>query len=109
MAAAIGSYLITRWFGSSVGNGAGVFIAALVACAAGNLYARLWRRPGALIRLPGIILLVPGSVGFRSLTHAFERDIFLSLDTGFTLLSILITLVAGLLFGNLLVPPRRSL
>jgi len=109
MAAAIGSYLLTRWFGSSIGNGAGVFIAALVACAAGNLYARLWRRPGALIRLPGIILLVPGSVGFRSLTHAFERDIFLSLDTGFTLLSILITLVAGLLFGNLLVPPRRSL
>lgn len=109
MAAAIGSYLLTRWFGSSIGNGAGVFIAALLACAAGNLYARLWRRPGALIRLPGIILLVPGSVGFRSLTHAFERDIFLSLDTGFTLLTILITLVAGLLFGNLLVPPRRSL
>jgi uncharacterized membrane protein YjjP (DUF1212 family) len=109
MAAAIGSYLITRYFGTAVGNGAGVFLAALVACAAGNLYARTFHRPGALIRLPGIILLVPGSVGFRSLTHAFERDIFLSLDTGFTLLSILITLVAGLLFGNLLVPPRRSL
>jgi uncharacterized membrane protein YjjP (DUF1212 family) len=109
MAAAIGSYLITRYVGPGVGSGAGVFVAALVACAAGNLYARIWRRPGALIRLPGIILLVPGSVGFRSLTHAFERDIFMSLDTGFTLLAILITLVAGLLFGNLLVPPRRSL
>lgn len=109
MTAAIGSYLITRYFGMAVGSGAGVFLAALVACAAGNLYARVFRRPGALIRLPGIILLVPGSVGFRSLTHAFERDIFLSLDTSFTLLTILITLVAGLLFGNLLVPPRRSL
>lgn len=109
MAAAIGSYLITRYFGTAVGNGAGVFLAALSACAVGNLYARIFRRPGALIRLPGIILLVPGSVGFRSLTQAFERDILVSLDTGFTLLSILITLVAGLLFGNLLVPPRRSL
>lgn len=109
MAAAIGSYLVTRYFGMAVGSGAGVFLAALLACAAGNLYARVFRRPGALIRLPGIILLVPGSVGFRSLTHAFERDIFLSLDTGFTLLAILITLVAGLLFGNLLVPPRRTL
>ncbi len=109
MLAAIVSYLITRHVGAAVGSEFGVFLAALVACASGNLYARVFRRPGALIRLPGIILLVPGSVGFRSLTHAFERDIFLSLDTGFTLLAILITLVAGLLFGNLLVPPRRSL
>jgi uncharacterized membrane protein YjjP (DUF1212 family) len=109
MAAAIAGYLITRYFGTAVGNGAGVFVAALIACASGNLYARIFRRPGALIRMPGIILLVPGSVGFRGLTQAFERDILLSLDTGFTLLSILISLVAGLLFGNLLVPPRRSL
>ena len=109
MAAAIAGYLITRYFGTAVGNGAGVFVAALIACASGNLYARIFKRPGALIRMPGIILLVPGSVGFRGLTQAFERDILLSLDTGFTLLSILISLVAGLLFGNLLVPPRRSL
>lgn len=109
MVAAIGGYLVTRYFGTVFGNGAGVFLAAFAACAIGNLYARIFRRPGALIRLPGIILLVPGSVGFRSLTQAFERDILVSLDTGFTLLSILITLVAGLLFGNLLVPPRRSL
>lgn len=109
MVAAVAGYLITRYFGTAVGNGAGVFVAALIACASGNLYARIFHRPGALIRMPGIILLVPGSVGFRGLTQAFERDILLSLDTGFTLLSILISLVAGLLFGNLLVPPRRSL
>ena len=109
MVAAMGSYLITRFVGPAVGNEFGVFIAALIACAAGNLYAHIWHRPGALIRLPGIILLVPGSVGFRSLSHAFERDVFMTLDTGFTLLTILITLVAGILFGNLLVPPRRSL
>jgi uncharacterized membrane protein YjjP (DUF1212 family) len=109
MMAAIGSYFITRYFGTAIGNGAGVFLAALAACSIGNLYARIFHRPGALIRLPGIILLVPGSIGFRSLTQAFERDILVSLDTGFTLLSILITLVAGLLFGNLLVPPRRTL
>ena len=67
------------------------------------------RTPGALVRVPGIILLVPGSVGFRSLFFAFERDVYLSLDTAFSLLAILIALVAGLLFGNLLVPPRRSI
>lgn len=109
MAAAICSFLVSRYFGITVGNEFGVFLAALTACAAGNLYARVFRRPGALIRFPGIILLVPGSIGFRGLTQVFERDIFLSLSTGYTLLVVLVTLVAGLLFGNLLVPPRRSL
>jgi uncharacterized membrane protein YjjB (DUF3815 family) len=56
-----------------------------------------------------MILLVPGSVGFRSLSFVFERDVFLGLDTAFTVITVLISLVAGLLFGNLLVPPRRSL
>ena len=55
------------------------------------------------------ILLVPGSVGFRSLNFVMERDVFLGLDTAFALLSALIALVAGLLFGNLLVPSRRNL
>ncbi|MDE1960911.1 MAG: threonine/serine exporter family protein, partial [Xanthomonadaceae bacterium] len=58
---------------------------------------------------PGIILLVPGSVGFRTLSLMFERDVYLGLDMGFTLLAILVALVAGLLFGDLLVAPRRSL
>jgi uncharacterized membrane protein YjjB (DUF3815 family) len=52
---------------------------------------------------------VPGSVGFRSLNFVMERDVFLGLDTAFALLSALIALVAGLLFGNLLVPSRRNL
>ena len=77
--------------------------------AASNLYARTFNRPGALVRVPGIILLVPGSVGFRSLNFALERDVLLSLDTGFALIALLISLVAGLLFGNLLIPARRNL
>ncbi|HEX5694488.1 MAG TPA: threonine/serine exporter family protein, partial [Arenimonas sp.] len=59
--------------------------------------------------VPGIILLVPGSVGFRSLNFVMERDVFLGLDTAFALLSALIALVAGLLFGNLLVTSRRNI
>ena len=36
-------------------------------------------------------------------------DVLLGLDTGVSLLVVLISLVAGLLFGDLLVPPRRAL
>ena len=109
MASAILGYLCSRYGGAALGNEVGVFMAGLVVSAASNVYARTFRRPGAVVRVPGMILLVPGSVGFRSLSFVFERDVFLGLDAGFTVITVLISLVAGLLFGNLLVPPRRSL
>ena len=59
--------------------------------------------------MPGIILLVPGALGFRSFNFVFERDVMLGLDTAFAVVAALIALVAGILFGNLLIPPRRNL
>ena len=109
MASAWLGYLATRYGSIWAGPEFGVFIGGLVVGSVANIYARQFERPGALVRVPGIILLVPGSVGFRSLFFAFERDVYLSLDTAFSLLAILIALVAGLLFGNLLEPPRRSI
>lgn len=109
MASACLGYLATRYGSGWAGPEFGVFFGGVVAGSAANVYARWKQRPGALVRVPGIILLVPGSVGFRSLFFAFERDVYLSVDTAFSLLAILIALVAGLLFGNLLVPPRRSI
>lgn len=87
----------------------GVFLGSLVVGAASNVFARVAQRPGALVREPGIILLVPGSVGFRTLSFVFERDVLLGLDTAITLVTLLVSIVAGLLFGDLLVPPRRKL
>ena len=87
----------------------GVFVAALVVTAASNWYGHRFNRPGALVRVPGIILLVPGSLGFRSFNFVFERDVMLGHDTAFAVVTALIALVAGILFGNLVVPPRRNL
>jgi uncharacterized membrane protein YjjP (DUF1212 family) len=109
MASAALGYVVTRFGGQALGSEAGVFLAGMVITALGNAYARYANRPGALIRVPGIILLVPGSVGFRSLTFVLERDVALGLDTGFLLVNLLVALVAGLLFGNLLIPARRNL
>jgi uncharacterized membrane protein YjjP (DUF1212 family) len=87
----------------------GVFIAGMIMTAAGNLYGRIANRPSALIRVPGIILLVPGSLGFRSFNFVFEKNVLLGLDTAFAVVAALIALVAGILFGNLLMPTRRNL
>jgi uncharacterized membrane protein YjjB (DUF3815 family) len=111
--AVIVGYLATRWGGLISGTipGApfGVFLGGFLLGALANVYARLMHRPGAVVREPGIILLVPGSVGFRSVSYLFERDTVLGLDTGVLLVTLLVSLVAGLLFGDLLVSPRRSL
>lgn len=109
MGAAMLSFVVTRYSGATFGAEAGVFFSGLAIAAAGNLYARVSNRPGALIRVPGIILLVPGSTGFRSLSFVFERDVYLGLDAGVTVITVLITLVAGLMIGNLLISPRRNL
>ena len=109
MSAAMG-YLISRIGGELLGDVAGVFLGAFSMTVAGNLYARWKNRPGALIRLPGIILLVPGSVSFRGLISLMQQqDITAGQAALMAVLNILMALIAGLMFGNLLVPARRNL
>ena len=109
MASAWLGYGVTRWAGAALGNDAGVFFGSVAVSAASNAYARWSNRPGALVRVPGIVLLVPGSVSFRSLTFVLERDVILGLNTAVAVLIALVALVAGVLFGNLLIPARRNL
>jgi uncharacterized membrane protein YjjB (DUF3815 family) len=102
-------YLITYYSGREFTPQFGVFLAGLGIGALSNLYARVSGRPGALVRTPGIILLVPGSIGFLTLSHIAERDVFLGINSAITVAAILISLVAGLLFGDLFVSARRIL
>lgn len=110
MAAAACGYLISRFVGQVAGSPAGVFLAALTMTAVGNAYARWWHRPGAIIRVPGIIMLVPGSASLRGLLSLIQQqDVGAGQVALLAVLNALAALVAGLLFGNLLLPPRRNL
>ncbi|PJK11499.1 hypothetical protein CO614_06485 [Lysobacteraceae bacterium NML120232] len=110
MFSAAAGYLISRYAGAKLGNVAGVFLSALVLTMLGNLYARVRNRPGALVRVPGIILLVPGSVSFRGVMDLMQQQ---NISAGqaalMSVLNILLALIAGLMFGNLLAPPRSNL
>ncbi|MGO0999926.1 threonine/serine ThrE exporter family protein [Lysobacter sp. CA196] len=110
MAAAAGGYLISRFVGLAWGSPAGIFLAALTLTAVGNAYARWGNRPGAIIRVPGIIMLVPGSVSLRGLLSMIQQqDVNVGQDAVLAVLNILLALIAGLIFGNLLLPARRNL
>lgn len=99
------NYFARQYFGSEFG----VFLAALVVASMSNLYGRTLNRPASIMRLPGIILLVPGSLGYRALTFLFSRNIEEGINAAISVTVVLAALVGGLLLGNTLVAPRRSL
>lgn len=109
MAAVALGYLISYSIGRQFGPLFGVFIGGLCIGALANIYAVVSNRPGAIVRVPGIILLVPGSVGFLSVSLIAQHDVFVGINTAATLIALLVCLVAGLLFGDLVVPARRVL
>ncbi len=108
--AAIAGYLVSRLAGEAWGSPAGIFLSALLLTAAGNAYARWVQRPGALVRVPGIIMLVPGSASLRGVISLIQQqDAAVGGDAVVLVLNILLALIAGLLFGNVLLPTRRNL
>ena len=110
MAAAICGYLISRYAGDAWGSPVGIFLSALTLTAAGNAFARWANKPGAIIRVPGIIMLVPGSASLRGLMSMVQQqDTVVGNSALLTVTNIVMALVAGLLFGNLLVSARKNL
>jgi uncharacterized membrane protein YjjB (DUF3815 family) len=109
MIAALTGYGISKLVAHYFDPDFALFAAGLVIASLGNLYARVLRRPASIFRLPGIILLVPGSLGYRSISFVFAHDTLTGLDTGLAVIVLLSSLVAGQLFGNMLVAPRTSL
>lgn len=98
-----------RLGGLLLGPQLAAFLGALLVGAAGNLLARLLRRPAALLQVPGLILLVPGSLGFRSLSSLLHRDVLSGVHTAFEMTLVAIALTTGLLLAGVVVPPRRAL
>jgi uncharacterized membrane protein YjjB (DUF3815 family) len=84
----------------------GVCLGAVLVQGASNAYARLRRRPAIVMSLPGLLLLVPGSIGFESVTALIERDVVSGVETVFRMALVAVSLVAGLLLADALVPPR---
>lgn len=87
----------------------GVFLGALLAALAGNVYRRIWDHPASVPIVPGIMLLVPGSIGFQSLSSLLARDVLSGVEAAFTMVLIAVALVAGLLLANILLPSRKAL
>jgi len=82
-------------------------LAALVLGSACTLYARRARRPGAILLLPSLMIILPGSLGFRGLTLMLHRQTLAGLQAGLQALVVTTALMLGLLLANAMVM-RRS-
>jgi uncharacterized membrane protein YjjP (DUF1212 family) len=92
---------------ATMGVELGTFAGALAVGLASSAYERLTRRPAAVVSVPGILLLVPGSVGFRGLTSLLERQAVAGIETIFSMILTAVALVAGLLVAAVVAPERR--
>jgi len=123
---AFGIYLRARprdlgwlWLASLVGYGAvrigalalgpamGASIGSLVVGVMANLYERRGYGPATVPLVPGVLLLVPGSIGYRSMASLLDENVVVGIGTGFTMILTAVALAVGLLMANVLVPPKR--
>ncbi|MDJ0656285.1 MAG: threonine/serine exporter family protein [Xanthomonadales bacterium] len=107
--AAFLTYGVNFYASAQTGPDVGIFLAALTVAALSNLHSRLFNVPASVTRLPAILLLVPGSLGYRALTLLFSHNVDEGLTAAVSVVLVLAALVGGLLMGNTLVPPRRHL
>ena len=87
---------------------AAAFFAALAVCVFANVMARWRDKPAQLFQIPGMMLLVPGTFGFLSMSELARGT-----DTGLTRAIEVLLVAGGLVIGvigaNAVVPPRKIL
>lgn len=103
--ALIGSQLGGRYLGAETG----AFVGALAVAATSHAFARWADRPASLMLVPGILMLVPGSIGFLSISSLLANDVEGAVSTAFRMALVAMALAAGLLVATAAIPPRKAL
>jgi uncharacterized membrane protein YjjP (DUF1212 family) len=101
------AYLASRYGQIWLGPEVGAAIGALLLGVSANAISRWLDQPTAIAIIPALLLLVPGTVGFRSLQSLMADDVTAGIAVGFSTFMIAIALVSGLLVANMLVVSRR--
>ena len=102
------------WLSASVGSRTGepqlgAFAGAAAVGVVSNAWARWTDSPAILPMVSGILVLVPGSVGLRSMSALAQHKTLAGVDELFGTVLIAAAIVSGLLAANLLVQPRSRL
>jgi uncharacterized membrane protein YjjP (DUF1212 family) len=91
-------------FGPDLGS----FVGAFAVGVGSSVIARLLDRPSQIYLVPGILLLVPGSVGFRSIAALMDREVVSGIETAFKMVVIAVSIVSGILIARVVTPRRGT-
>jgi uncharacterized membrane protein YjjP (DUF1212 family) len=110
--ASVAGFLGGRAGSALLGSAIGACLGALSVGLAAHAYERWVRRPALVPLVPGVLLLVPGSTGFRSLALLVDQQVVIGIDAAFATLLTAASLVAGLLMAEMIADvsarlPRR--
>ena len=103
------SYLLASTSVRLTGPELGLFLAALFDGVAATRWGRWRNRPQSVVLVPAIIMLVPGIVGFRSLSSLLERNVIAGVQTAFAMALAATALSAGLLVATSIAEDRRRM
>jgi uncharacterized membrane protein YjjP (DUF1212 family) len=101
----LGARLGAAWLGPLLGAGCGAFALGL----ASNALARVRLRPASITAVPGLLVLVPGSLGFRGVSSFLAQDTASALELVARMLAVAMALVCGLLLASVALPSQRTL
>lgn len=101
------SYLFSSVSVRIAGADLGLFVAAMFGGMAASVWGRWRNRPQSVVLVPAILMLVPGSVGFRSLNSLLERNVIAGVQTAFAMVLAATAISAGLLLASSVAPGRR--
>ena len=102
------AFTTVKLTGFYLGPPAATWSAALAVGLFSNLFARLRNRPVAIMLMPGLLLLVPGSLGFFGLSEIMVNDDLVNgMKIVSTMMFVAVSIVAGLLISNALFPIER--
>ncbi|CCQ10093.1 putative membrane protein [Pseudoalteromonas luteoviolacea B = ATCC 29581] len=88
----------------------GTFIGAFALGVFSNLFNRIVNAPASIVAMQGLIVLVPGSKTYIGLNSLIEGQSFVMADQiGQQTFLIFMSLIAGLIFANVALPPKKSL
>jgi uncharacterized membrane protein YjjP (DUF1212 family) len=105
MAGALLAYILSSLTGDWLGNLGSTFLAAGCVGIAGNLRSRWTGGAAQAITVPGVLLLVPGAVGFGALRAFLLGNTLQGVDQLFAMGMCAMAIVGGLLAATLLVSP----
>lgn len=104
------AYSTTAWSSEYMTQSIGSFVGAFALGVYANLFTRLVNQPATIVAMHGLIVLVPGSKTYIGLNSFISGQDFVKVDhLGQDVFLIFMSLVAGLIFANVVMPTKKAL